>query len=253
MQEKITLAALIWLSVSLNMLAQDYLALRSDTLKSLPDSLKSKNLTELSYLFGTDKLPYLHNFIEVYERYFSPVKYKVKKVFEIGVLSGASHKMWKCYFNNAEIYGIDIEPKPWLEKLGVHVYLADQGDRKQLQAFIEEYGSEFDIIIDDGSHYMSDQQISLGFLFKHLRRGGLYIIEDVHTSIPEYYPGFGKDADMGNTTLKMINDFVTTDKIESKYMLPEETIYLDQCIEYIELSKRTNGLHSTLCIIKKKE
>ena len=44
---------------------------------------------------------------------------------------------------------------------------------------------EFDIIIDDGSHNLSDILIALKFFFKHLRSKGLYVIEDFKH--PNYY------------------------------------------------------------------
>ena len=43
----------------------------------------------------------------------------------------------------------------------------------------------FDIIIDDGSHKLSDTLNSLNFFFKNLKPGGLYIIEDFR--FPNYH------------------------------------------------------------------
>ncbi|MFT5858027.1 MAG: SAM-dependent methyltransferase [Flavobacteriaceae bacterium] len=225
----------------------------SPNLKELPDSLKRKTLTELSNLFGTDKRPAMHNFIEIYERNFAPIKDSIKKFFEIGIFNGASHKMWKCYFPNAEVYGIDIKEKPWVEKLGIHTSIANQGKRSDLQSFVEEFGSSFDVILDDGSHIVRHQQVSFAFLFRHLKPGGLYIIEDVHTSLPEFYSDdFEVDSTGSNTTLKMINDYIATEKIVSEYMTLEEIRYLEQNIEYVDLSKRKSGMHSTLCVFRKK-
>ena len=45
--------------------------------------------------------------------------------------------------------------------------------------------SFFDVIIDDGSHYLSDILYSLKTLFKYIEKGGLYIIEDYKH--PNYY------------------------------------------------------------------
>lgn len=232
--------------------SQELNPLRLPTLDSLPDSLRNYNLIELSEIFGTDKQPSMHNFIDVYDRYLTPLRDSVHRVFEIGIFNGASHKMWKCFFDSAEVYGIDIKPKPWVEKLGIHTYIADQADRDDLQAFIDSSGGNFDVIIDDGGHFMDHQQVSLGFLFKHLKPGGLFIIEDVHTSIPNFYRGFGVDSTQSNTTLKVILDYLTTERIQSEYMLREEMLYLERNIEFVELHKRKNGMHSTACVIRKK-
>jgi len=246
-------------TLSMNLTAQDakYLRncqeLRGAGLTELPDSLFDKSLLELAKIFNTDKQTSWHNFIDTYNRNFAPIQDSVEKILEIGIFNGASHKMWKCFFHNAEVYGIDIKQKPWVEQLGIHTYIANQANREQLQGFIDEYKGGFDIIVDDGGHWMNHQQVSLGFLFKHLKPGGLFIIEDVHTSIPKFYKGFGVDATQSNTTLKMINDYITTEKIVSEYLLPEEIKYLEQDIEYVELMKRKNGLHSTLCVFRKKK
>jgi hypothetical protein len=48
---------------------------------------------------------------------------------------------------------------------------------------------KFDIIIDDGSHIMDHQIVTLNRLFKHLNDGGIYIIEDVCTSYWSNYGG----------------------------------------------------------------
>ena len=227
--------------------------LRSPTLTALPDSLHKRDLVELSELFNTDKQPSLHNFIELYDRNLTPLQDSVHRILEIGIFNGASHKMWKCFFDSAEVYGIDIREKPWVEKLGIHTYIADQSDREDLQTFIEASGGEFDVIIDDGGHFMDHQQVSLGFLFQHLNEGGLYIVEDVHTSIPAYYDGFGRDSTLSNTTLNIFNDYIMTEDIESEYMMKEETTYLETWIDYIEIYKRKNSMHSTAVVIRKKK
>ncbi|PWL32396.1 MAG: hypothetical protein DCO96_02315 [Fluviicola sp. XM-24bin1] len=227
--------------------------LRSPALEELPDSLHKRDLIELSEIFNTDKQPSFHNFIELYNRHLTPLQDSAHRLLEIGIFNGASHKMWKCYFDSAEVYGIDIKQKPWVEKLGIHTYLADQANREHLQTFIDSSGGMFDVIIDDGGHYMDHQQVSLGFLFQHLNEGGLYIIEDVHTSIPAYYKGFGQDSTLSNTTLKVFVDYLMDESIESVYMTEAEMTYLETWIEYIEIYKRKNSMHSTAVVIRKKK
>ena len=45
--------------------------------------------------------------------------------------------------------------------------------------------SEFDIIIDDGSHNLSDILIGIKLLFKFVKKDGFYIIEDF--KYPNYH------------------------------------------------------------------
>ena len=74
----------------------------------------------------------------------------------------------------------------------VNIKIGDQADEKFLKNFIEKT-PEFDIIIDDGGHYMQQQLLSLIYLFPRLREGGIYIIEDVHTSYTKGYGGGFRD------------------------------------------------------------
>ena len=66
--------------------------------------------------------------------------------------------------------------------------MVDQSDAAALQAFAEQNGP-FDLIVEDGSHIWSHQIIGLQILLPHLRPGGQYIVEDLHTS---YAAEFGE-------------------------------------------------------------
>ena len=108
-------------------------------------------------------------------------------------------------------------------------------------------GSDIHVLIDDGGHTMEQQQVSLGFLFKHVRPGGYYVIEDVHTSLPALWKGYGVEQGERNTTLRMLENFVRSPAaaIASKYMLPDETAYLNAHIESLNLSYRP--AHAQYC------
>jgi len=220
---------------------------------SVSSSQSSKDLTELCCKFKTDKCSNLHNYIEIYENYFAPLRESTEKLFEIGILSGASHLMWKEYFHKAEIYGIDIEDCSHLEEKGIHTFIADQANRDHLKNFIRNYGEQYDIIIDDGGHSMEQQQVSFGFLFKYVKPGGLYIIEDVHTSLKNYYDGFGVKADGSNNTFRLIIQYMATGNIKSEYMSQQEINYLRSNIANCNMVYITTSSHSMMCIIKKKD
>lgn len=209
-------------------------------------------LTRLADKYQTDKGSNLHSYTEVYEYYFYPIKNKATKIFEIGVLKGASMKMLRDYFPNAVIYGIDIIDTSELYSPTIRTFIADQSNRKQLETVMYASGGGFDIIIDDGGHMMDLQQISFGALFKYLKPGGYYIIEDVHTSIYEFYGSeYGAEENGKNTTLFMIDNFIRNGKIKSKYMTREEEDYLTANIKYCSLLSRHRG-RTINCIFKKK-
>lgn len=204
-------------------------------------------LTRLADKYQTDKGTRLHHYTEVYEGFFYPMKSSARKICEIGVLEGASLHMFAEYFESAVIYGIDIQDASRLNSDRIKTFVADQADRKQLAAFADAGGADFDIILDDGGHSMEQQQVSFARLFRQVRPGGYYIIEDVHTSLLGDY---GVEPGEGNSTLTMINRFVRSGRIESKYMTEEERRYLDYNIGFCNLMSTNNGTSIT-CIFKK--
>jgi len=150
----------------------------------------SKELKELGIKHGTDKVTE-HTYTEIYSHFFEPIKDKKLKFLEIGAGNiGGSHKMWRDYFPNADIFCIDPFHLPdhqenldsILEEYGVHVFKGNQLDRTHLYQFIEKFGKDFDVILDDGAHLPDAIQVSLGFLFPYLKPGGFYFVEDLNTA-----------------------------------------------------------------------
>jgi O-methyltransferase len=150
-----------------------------------------ESLNELAVVAGTDKSSKYHNYTAVYEKYFKHMRYRFIKILEIGVGQGGSLRTWLKYFPNAHVYGMDIDPHCWQPegelKEKCTVVIGDQANPDDLRR-VAELGP-FDIIIDDGGHTMSQQQIACEYLFDYVKQSGLYIIEDLHTcfmSHPQY-------------------------------------------------------------------
>lgn len=202
---------------------------------------------------ATDKGPSQHNYTELYERLLFQWKDDPIKILEIGVAKGGSLTMWQSYFPKARIFAIDIFDKSEFNNARVTTLIADQANREQLQAAIEKSGSDIDVLLDDGGHSMEQQQVSLGFLFRHVRPGGYYIIEDVHTSLPALWKGFGVARDGANTTLRMLENFIraSAPAIRSRYMSEAEMTYLTEHIESVIISHRPKS-RSLMCVLKKK-
>jgi hypothetical protein len=111
-----------------------------------------------------------------------------------------------------------------------------------------------DVILDDGSHKMRDQQITLAKLFKMLKSDGIYILEDLHTSFEVVMPekswcGWGDSSK--TITLNMLESFKETGKIESDYMTQDEMDYLSENIKSVEIYKNRPDWSVTSVIIKK--
>lgn len=145
------------------------------------------DLTRLANYHHSDKgttADSKHGFTKFYERYFKQWRNEPIKILEVGVYYGASLRMYYDYFPKAEIHGIDIVEKTQYNNDRITTHVVDQSSMSELNKFVEENSHiGFDIIIDDGSHHMADQQITFYALGKLLKCGGFYIIEDLHTSL----------------------------------------------------------------------
>lgn len=123
------------------------------------------------------------HYLAAYDRYLSHLRNKPIVMFEIGVFDGGSLEMWRHYLgSSATIVGIDINPA-CAERVDAPniVRIGSQADSSFLVGLVEEFGPP-DVVLDDGSHIAKHQRASFDALFPHLRSGGLYMIEDTHTS-----------------------------------------------------------------------
>ena len=153
-------------------------------------TLNAENLVELGRKHKTDKVDHYHSFhgqsfMHVYEKYMAPMKSTTRNIVEIGILKGASLKVWKDYFPNATVHGIDIDPTTKVHEdleNGIHVHIGDQSSPDFLQKVISEIDGPIDIVLDDGSHVNDFTIASFRELFPHVSQGGIYIMEDLHTT-----------------------------------------------------------------------
>ncbi len=158
---------------------------------------------EIALRSGTDKVRqhayqwlydrYVPRFIEHAKRTGVPVR-----VFEIGLgcdmnyPPGPSGRTWLELFSHVGIELTFLEYdkaclERWLElpeikSRGVKGYAGDQRDEALLAQIGKERGP-FDIAVDDGGHTMAMQIHTLRTMAKFVRPGGIFVLEDMHTSI----------------------------------------------------------------------
>jgi hypothetical protein len=103
--------------------------------------------------------------------------------------------MWKDYFFNSKIIGIDIiEKSKQYEDERIKIEVGNQTDEIFLKNIINKYGP-FDIILDDGSHQNNDVIKSFEILFASIKSQGIYVVEDSCTSYwNEFNGGYKKDG-----------------------------------------------------------
>lgn len=223
-----------------------------------------KTLDELANYYGTDKGSKYpggsrHGYADIYDMpYLNKWRDKSIRMLEIGLClepgterTGQSVNMWYDYFSKAQIYTsdiLDMHSHPCVLNLSdrVKFYQADQSDRDQLTAMYDSFGSkEFDFILEDGSHIHAHQMISFGHLFKYVKSGGYYIIEDV--SIPDHWCCCIRNDE----TYRAVETLSSTGKIESSLILSEEKAYIEANIKSIEIHPDIQDAYATIVITKK--
>jgi hypothetical protein len=163
------------------------------------------SLTELAQEFGSDKWG-LHRYTPHYERHFAHLRNQEMLVLELGIggyarerQGGASLQMWKWFFPRAQVVGVDIEDKSFVDEERITSYVGSQTDRGLMRRIVKRYG-EPTIVIDDGSHRPPDVRKSFRLLFPMLADGGIYVVEDIQTS---YWPQWKGSLDLDDPTTSM--------------------------------------------------
>lgn len=133
---------------------------------------------------GSDK-EYWHRYMPIYEEKLKNLG-RCNKILEFGVLKGDSIRWLHSTFPNADIYGcdiLDIQPE-WPASNNIKYFYVDQGNPNSIKGVFEKISQRLDLIIEDGSHQPQHQKNCFAESLKHLSPGGMYILEDIHTSHP---------------------------------------------------------------------
>jgi hypothetical protein len=145
----------------------------------------SSQLSALVMVNGTDKGR--NGYVPFYEWHLRSIRHRELMILEIGVLNGASLRVWQAYFPKSTVLGIDINPKE-IKGSRIHFRRGSQDDPVFLSEVADEFGP-FDIVIDDGSHIGRHIIVSFDCLFPHVVPGGWYVIEDIGTAYWREYEG----------------------------------------------------------------
>lgn len=130
--------------------------------------------------------------LAAYENIFSEMREKPIRILEIGVQNGGSLEIWAKYFKNATaIVGCDINEKCHdllFEDDRISVIIGD-ATTNSVKGQVTDLCSEFDIIIDDGSHMSGDIIRTFSLYFPILAKDGIFIVEDLYCSYWEQFNG----------------------------------------------------------------
>lgn len=167
----------------------------------------------------TDKASPVHDYLRKYEKYFPFQRDANLKILEIGVQTGGSLKLWKQYYTNSKIIGIDINPRSKEhEEDRITIEIGSQFDSDFLKYIANKYGP-FDIIIDDGSHFNQHIIFSFENLFEYLKPQGIYVVED---SVTSYWIEFGGGLNEPNSVISYFKNRIDEvnfygERLESPY------------------------------------
>lgn len=191
----------------------------------------TQTLEQISKQYQSDKGATYHNYLEIYEKYFSKYRNSLENFLEIGLWKGESIRMWREYFTTGNLVGADILDLSNIQLPNTQIHVCDQSSRDDLENLVLKTYNKFDIIIDDGGHMMHQQQITLATLFKYVKPGGVFVIEDLHTS---GHPSYTRPGD--TNTLEMLHNYNKNQCIVSSCMTLYEMDYLNVSIDklYIE-------------------
>ncbi|MFC6707215.1 class I SAM-dependent methyltransferase [Flexivirga alba] len=163
-------------------------------------------LTALAKQFGTDKWGSWHHYTPHYARHLGHLRDERFTLLEIGIggyarekQGGASLRMWRSYFPKAQILGLDIEDKSFVDTDRIRTYQGSQTDEQLLNQIVDD-ADDLKVIIDDGSHRCEHIRATFDILYPLLPDDGIYAIEDLQTS---YWPRFGGSADVNATFTSM--------------------------------------------------
>ena len=161
--------------------------------------------------YKTDKVA-CHGYMPHYERIFADLRKKPIKLLEIGVMEGHCLVMWRDFFaKGSEIQGLDFHCTPLdreaLKEIKVHDVDVLEWDTDEM----------YDIIIDDASHDAHEQIETIMKLWKNIKSGGIYVIEDVP------YPDKVRDG---------LKDFISQPKVQFEEVegdnprLPDDRLFV---------------------------
>jgi hypothetical protein len=152
-------------------------------------------LDELIEKYGTDKN--LSSYNLGYAKIFKKIKFDVTSVLEVGVGSMISHhscfagikshypnyspgnslRVWRDYFPNAFIHGVDIGEDCLIEEERIKTFIFSSVLHRECLENLFNY--KYDIIIDDGDHLGLSQLLTFKNLAPLLKENGYYFIEDI--------------------------------------------------------------------------
>jgi hypothetical protein len=170
------------------------------------------SLKELIDNSRTDKNT-THSYLDLYQKLLSKKKHLATNVLEVGICKGGSIKLWRDFFVNANIYGIDlmteIEDNLWSDIINdkkIKMLLGQNGyDENFVNSEFMNKDIKFDFILDDGPHTLETMKKFIKLYSPLIKDDGILMIEDVQSinwiqplinEVPEHLKKYIKAYDL---------------------------------------------------------
>ena len=188
-----------------------------------------------------------HGYSKIYERYFEKIRNGNLNVLELGSFYGNAAGAFFYYFKNSNIYSGDICPDLFRYKSQrLKNFYINTSSEISIKKDLIDNQRIFNVIIEDASHTLKDQIISLFMLFKILSPKGIFICEELD------FPETRKDMNINNEypDLKNILKAIKSNRdFNSKYIKEEDKKYFLDNFNTIEIFK---GKINEVAVIQKK-
>ena len=226
-------------------------------------SIRKKELfdKDLNFLFEYFKsLKLLVGYAECFNENLKELKNRKLNIMEIGLSEGGGIASLYFYLPNSNFIGVDNNPFRMRYKSNrIRSIYVDTSSKKILQNLSNHLNQKFDIIIDDAGHQLIDQILCFSENFKNLKKGGIYIVEDLN--YPELHTSYNPTNEIVNlkTILKKIN---LGEEIFTKFIQKDEIENIKDDIENIKFFRTKNKKpylihdlydHSEIAFIRKKQ
>lgn len=156
------------------------------------------NLLTLFERYHIDKMN-PNGYHHLYLKLLEPIKDKVTNVLEVGLgttdptlvsnmsfavktgyQTGNSLRVWKEFFPNASVYGVDVDEKAIFQEDRITTFACDSMNVSKMQSILDLLDKKFDLIIDDGLHTLEGNLGTLESTLPYLAEDGIYIMEDIN-------------------------------------------------------------------------
>lgn len=211
------------------------------------------NLHKLATKYGADKAP--HGYCDLYEQHLGRFRSMPDaRLLELGVLNGASLRMWREWFKG-EVHGADIKLTKDIKGVVQHVLNLEVIE--DIRAFASTIGM-FEFILDDAGHTMEQQQQAFDVLLDNVKPGCVYVLEDLGTSmLPDKVNKYTKIAYnvwREPTSLQLIEALRDKRPFSSRWISAERYERIAADVESVHVLSKDQGVNTpsiTSVIVKR--